>query len=101
MIIINGIKYEIIDSLNNITLADSFVKNKISRRNGEEKLYVGNYTDRYVEFFDNLNRDFFFLKKDFEKYMFDAKEEFENPQQEYMNKSEMKKRYYELLEDIN
>lgn len=100
MITINGIKYEIIDSLNNITLADSFVKNKIGTGHGEAKLYVGNYNERYHEFFDNLNRDFFFLKKDFEKYMFDAKDEFENPQQEYLNKSEMKNRYYDLLDDI-
>lgn len=49
-----------IDALNNITLADSFVKNKIGTGHGEAKLYVGNYNKRYHNFFDNLNREFFF-----------------------------------------
>ena len=39
--IINGTKYQILDVLNNITLADSFVKNKIGKGHGEAKLYVG------------------------------------------------------------
>ena len=98
---IGGTKYEVIDALNNITLADSFVKNKIGSGHGEAKLYVGQYNDRYTTFFDNLNREFFFLKKDFDKYMLDAKDEFKDPQQEYVNKEDMPNRYDLLIEHLN
>lgn len=87
--------------MNNITLADSFVKNKIGTGHGEAKLYVGNYNERYHNFFDNLNRDFFFLKKDFDKYLLDAKDEFLNPQQDYNKKEEMPDRYKDLLGLLN
>lgn len=103
-ITINGSSYTVIDALNNITLADSFVKNKIGTGHGEAKLYVGNYNDRYTTFFDNLNRPFFFLKKDFIRYMLDAKYEFTNPQQDYVKKGDMPKRYtdlYRKLRSIN
>lgn len=100
-IYVNGTKYEVMDALNNITLADSFVKNKIGTGHGEAKLYVGNYNERYTTFFDNLNRDFFFMKKDFDKYLLDAKDEFLNPQQDYNKKEEMPDRYNELLGIIN
>ena len=98
---IGGTKYEVIDALNNITLADSFVKNKIGSGHGEAKLYVGQYNERYTTFFDNLNRDFFFLKEDFDKYMHDAKDEFKDPQQEYVNKADMPERYDTLMKLIN
>ena len=88
------------DVLNNITLADSFVKNKIGTGHGEAKLYVGNYNKRYTTFFDNLNRKFFFLKEDFDKYMFDAKEEFMNPQQDYNKKEDMPDHYKDLLDEL-
>ena len=65
--------YEVLDALNNITLADSFVKNKTGTGHGEAKLYVGNVGERYHEFFDNIDREFFFLKEDFDKYLLDAK----------------------------
>lgn len=96
-ITIEGKKYEVLDALNNITLADSFVKNKIGKGHGEAKLYVGNYNERYTEFFDNIGRDFFFLKGDFDKYMEDAKDEFINPQQNYNIKLSMPERYEKLM----
>lgn len=43
---IGGETYEVMDALNNITLADSFVKNKIGGGHGEAKLYVGNEKTR-------------------------------------------------------
>ena len=73
---IGGKKYEVLDALNNITLADSFVKNKIGTGHGEAKLYVGNENDRFREFFDDLTRQCFFLKNDFNKFLLDAKDEF-------------------------
>ncbi len=92
---IGGETFEIIDVLNNITLADSFVKNKIGGGHGEAKLYVGNENERFKEFFDDLSRECFFVKEDFDKYLLDAKSEFENPQQDYV-KSNMLEIYTEL-----
>lgn len=100
---IGGKRYESIDSLNNITLADSFLRNKIGTGHGEAKLYVGNESERLADFFGNLN-DFnvtcFFLKKDFDKFLQDAKDEYKNPQQEYSNKDKLPKIYDELSEEI-
>jgi len=93
---VGGEKFEVIDALNNITLADSFVKNKIGGGHGEAKFYVGNENDRYFEFFDDLNRECFFVKDDFSKYLLDAKPEFLNPQQEYVKKDSMKDVFSEL-----
>jgi len=97
---IAGGKYKVIDSLNNITLADSFVKNKLGSGHGEAKLYVGNEGERYREFFDDLNRECFFVKEDFDKYLLDAKDEFLNPQQEYIKKGEMPDRYTQLMKRL-
>ena len=96
-----GETYEVLDALTNITMADSFVKNKIGGGHGEAKLYVGNYNDRYTSFFDNLNRDWFFLKSDFEKYLFDARDEFLDPQQEYVKKSQMPQIYSNVQDVLN
>ena len=57
-------KYEIVDTLEYITLADSFVKNKIGKGHGEAKLYVGNENEKTYNFFGNIhNLNCFFLKK--------------------------------------
>lgn len=90
---IAGSKYKVLDALNNITLADSFVKNKLGSGHGEAKLYVGNEGDRYKEFFDDLSRECFFVKEDFDKYLLDAKDEYLCPQQEYVRKEQMPERY--------
>lgn len=92
--------YEVIDALNNITLADSFVKNKIGGGHGEAKLYVGNENNRYKEFFDDLSRECFFVKEDFNRYLLDAREEFYNPQQDYINKAQMTQIYESLYQQI-
>lgn len=86
----NGIRFEILDTLEYITLADSFVKNKIGTGHGEAKLYVGNENYRTHNFFENMNNlKCFFLKKDFWNFLKDAEEEYLNPQQEYVKKDEM------------
>ncbi len=95
-VMIAGSKYKVLDAINNITLADSFVKNKLGTGHGEAKLYVGNEGERYKEFFDDLNRECFFIKEDFNKYLLDAREEYSEPQQEYKNKSQMPERYARL-----
>ncbi len=85
-----GKKYEIIDAIEYITLADSFVKNKLGSGHGEAKLYVGNENKHTLDFFHDIeNLDCFFCKKDFESFLVDAEQEFLNPQQEYIKKSKM------------
>ncbi len=91
--------YEIIDTLEYITLADSFVKNKIGRGHGEAKLYVGNESEHLFNFFEDFdNTNCFFCKKDFLSFLADAKEEFQSPQQEYVQKNRMSEIYSSLLE---
>ena len=51
---------------------------------GEKRIYVGHDEALLDDFFDLENiESFFFLKKDLQKYLVDAKEEFFNPVQEY------------------
>ena len=101
---INSKKFEIIDALEYITLADSFVKdNKIGNGHGEAKLYVGNVSksNRIENFFDDCkNVNCFFLKKDFKAFLLDAEAEYFNPQQEYNKKDTMINRYMDLHSDI-
>lgn len=97
-------KFEVVDALEYITLADSFVKdNKIGKGHGEAKLYVGNTSPnkRIENFFDNFNNvNCFFLKKDFIKFMIDARQEYYNPQQEYNKKEDMSDRFDSMLNTI-
>ena len=87
---IDGEEYEVVDALEYITMADSFVKNKIGTGHGEAKLYVGNQSEYLDKFFDDYKEaECFFRKSDFEEYLADAKDEFENPQQEYVKKDKM------------
>ncbi|WP_077368178.1 HNH endonuclease [Anaerosalibacter sp. Marseille-P3206] len=101
-IIINERRFDIIDTVECITIADSFVKiNKIGTGHGEAKLYVGNYNDRLVEFWGDFSDRCFFLKSDFEKFLTDSKDEYLFPQQEYSNKDVMPKVYEKLREKIS
>jgi putative restriction endonuclease len=95
-----GKNYIVEDALEYITLADSFVKNKIGTGHGEGKLYVGQEGEP-EKFFGNFdNADCFFLKKDFFSFLQDAKSEFDTPQQEYQKKKDMGKVYSELYQNI-
>ena len=93
-------QYQIIDSLEYVTLADSFVKNKIGAGHGEAKLYVGNQSEKLYDFFEDFNGLGFFCKKDFNKFLEDAKSEFLNPQQVYVNKN-MSNRYNVIKNKLN
>lgn len=91
---INGEQYELIDTLECITLADSFVKNKIGFGHGEAKLYVGNENNRLISFLKEINKSkCFFRKSDFREYLHSAKAEFMEPQQDYVKKAEMTEIY--------
>ena len=97
-----GKEYEILDTLEYITLADSFVKNKIGSGHGEAKLYVGNESDKIFSFFENMtDLSCFFIKKDFKKFLEDAQEEYLKPQQEYLKKDELPSKFQDLKEKLN
>ncbi|MBD5166665.1 MAG: HNH endonuclease [Helicobacter sp.] len=95
MILLNN--FNIIDTIEKITIADSFIKgkNKIGGGHGESKLYIGQVTDSHImQFFDiakQRGKEFrcFVLKKDLLKYLDDIKIEYLNPTQEYQNKIEL------------
>lgn len=84
---INGESLELIDEVDNIPMADSFVKNNKlqgTTGHGEAKLYVGTQQKKD---FDNFFTDFsgrgLFLRKDFADYLDDAKFEYEQQEQKY------------------
>lgn len=79
-----GEEYEVIDSLNNITLADSFLKNKTGTGHGEAKLYVGNESTNLFDFFENFSSGkAILLKKDLLSFLSSVKDEYIKPQQRY------------------
>jgi len=88
--------YEVMDTLEYVTLADSFVKNKIGTGHGEAKLYVGNESEQLNAFFEDYDANCFFRKSDFQTFLGDAKSEFMDPQQEYVKKDEMADTYDQL-----
>ena len=83
---LDGEQFELIDEIDNIPMADSFVrKNKIGCGHGEARLYIGSQKKRnFEEFFNEFNDTAFFLKKDFEGYLTDAKFEYEEKEQGYI-----------------
>lgn len=102
---INGKNYEILDTLEYITIADSFIReNKIGSGHGEAKLYVGNEGERLFKFFGDFKINCFFCKKDFKLFLEDSKQEYYNPQQDYIKIIDMKERfnkYYSRIEEIH
>lgn len=80
--------YRVLDALNNITLADSFLINKTGTGNGEAKLYVGNFSDNISSFFNTFVGEYnsFFLKRDFLDFLENAKKEFKEPSSIYYGK---------------
>ena len=77
--------FEVLDQLENIPIVDSFVKyNKIGVGAGEARLYVGTQSGiDFAKFFNDFTDKCFFLKRDFEDYLNDAKFEYEVQEQGY------------------
>lgn len=97
-------RYEIIDTQNNITLADSFLLNKIGKGHGEAKLYIGNSSEELYEFWENFsneNIEYFILKNDCYSYLQKAENEYKNPSQNYINKENFSSIYSKNLEYLN
>jgi len=82
--------YEVLETKEKVTIADSFVvrQNKIGGGNGEAKLYVGQDNQEVREFFGNngFTIKCFLLKKDLLKYLEETKVEYLHPEQLYVNK---------------
>ncbi len=101
--------FEVKDTKEKITIADSFVvrQNKIGGGNGEAKLYVGNENDTTRSFFGNSGFAIrcFLLKKDLLSYLDETQVEYLKPEQPYVNKSSLpdlwaeRKRKIEALPD--
>lgn len=82
--------FEVLDTKEKITIADSFVvrQNKIGGGNGEAKLYIGNDNREVREFFggNGFAIPCFLLKRDLLRYLEETKAEYINPEQPYINK---------------
>jgi putative restriction endonuclease len=82
-------EFEILDTIEKITIADSFVvrDNKIWKWNWEAKLYVWQEWDELRTFFGEkpFNIKCFTLKKDFLRYLEEVKNEYIHPEQPYQN----------------
>lgn len=101
---IDNERFELIDEIDNIPLVDSFVKkNKIGRGSGEARLYVGSQRTRdFDDFFNGFQDKGFFLKKDFEDYLNDAKFEYEQQEQKYQEDiSGDWQNYYSQLQNLS
>jgi len=101
---IDGERFELIDEIDNIPIVDSFVKkNKIGRGSGEARLYVGSQKTRdFDKFFNGFQDKGFFLKKDFEDYLNDAKFEYEQQEQKYQEDiSASWQEYYSNLQNLS
>jgi putative restriction endonuclease len=99
-----GTNYEIVDTKERITIADSFVvrPNKIMTGNGEAKLYLGNDNNETRDFFGDNGFQIrcFVLKSDLIKYLEDAEAEYKNPEQPYRNKERLSILWEKRMEEV-
>lgn len=97
--------YQVIDTIEKMTVADSFVvrSNKIGGGNGEAKFYVGNDSDITRNFFgkSGFNIKCFLLKKDLQQYLRDCEYVYINPEQLYRNRERMPTLWRERVETVN
>lgn len=99
-------QFELLDEVDNIPLADSFVKNNKlqgTTGHGEAKLYVGAQQKKdFADFFGDFGGKGFFLKKDFEDYLGDAKFEYEQQEQKYRQDISSKwGEYHQKLQELS
>lgn len=100
--------FEVVDTKEKITIADSFVvrSNKIGTGNGEAKLYIGNNNDDLRNFFgkNGFSINCFLLKNDLQNYLEETKVEYLNPEQPYNNKNNLPnlwKKRSDLINSLN
>jgi len=96
--------YEVIDTKEKITIADSFVvrQNKIREGNGEAKLYVGQENQNTLDFFGErgFSIQCFLLKKDLLAYLDETKIEYLQPEQNYICKKDLPSFWKERKSEI-
>jgi putative restriction endonuclease len=84
---INNKIYNVIDTIEKMTIADSFVlrSNKIGEGNGEAKFYVGNENAETRAFFgeNGFILNCFLLKKDLKEFLINSETEYKHPEQPY------------------
>ncbi len=92
-IILANQHFNVIDTKEKITIADSFVvrQNKIGGGNGEAKLYIGQENEETRNFFGNTGFAIpcFLMKSDLQKYLEETKVEYLKPEQPYVNKEDL------------
>lgn len=102
---INGKTFEIIDTIEKMTIADSFVlrSNKIGDGNGEAKFYVGNENVETRSFFGEhgFKLNCFLLQKDLKEFLINSETEYKNPEQPYQKKELLPNLWEERMEKIN
>lgn len=99
-----GKTFEVLDSLEDVSIADSFVmpQNKIGNGNGEAKLYVG-YTGDYLNNFfgkRGFSCECFLLKEDLINYIEEIRKEHFAPTQEYRQKDLFEEKWVEKRERV-
>ena len=103
-IIIENKNFTVIDTIEKITIADSFVlrQNKIGTGNGEAKLYVGQENDNRRDFFGSSGFaiNCFLLKSDLQKYLDETEAEYIRPEQLYIYKDTLPQLWKERKEKI-
>lgn len=91
LINILGQSFTVIDSIEKINIADSFVvnDNKIGEGSGEAKLYIGQVGDKLINFFGErgFEIDCFLTKQNLYNYLNSTYIEHKEPSQNYKNKS--------------
>jgi len=98
-------QYEVLETKEKITIADSFVlrQNKIGGGNGEAKLYVGHDNKETRSFFGKIDFQVkcFLLKQDLIHYLKETKVEYLNPEQPYVNKVKLPALWQERMSEVN
>lgn len=93
-ILIDGIKYEILDVLSGITIVNTSVcrKHKVSASHGERKIYLPGNIDEKLNFFENFEKEIkgFVWTENLLEYLDKVKKEYYHPTQEYRDKETMR-----------
>ena len=96
--------YNLVDSIEKINVADSFVfvDNKIGGGNGEAKLYIGQVGDKLNVFFGERGFiiDCFYSKQNLVNYLNSSYGEYNEPLQNYRNKSTLSQKWIDRKKKV-
>jgi len=104
-IALNNHNYTVVDTIEKITIADSFVvrQNKIGGGNGEAKLYIGQDNNDTRNFFGKFGFGIkcFLLKADLQRYLNETEAEYLRPEQPYLQKERLPELWVERKNKID